>query len=136
MRYDVVTASDLPVNREVYGEVADYFNPYDTGSLVTGLWGVIGDAGAGAARERLRWADTVEKLEVQNCPSIEGQFDLKNARESRILRWFQTKSASDFAYSAVMESITGQDGVFQQNRPATERTLPARAHPAAMGLFP
>lgn len=52
----VVAASDIPVHREVYGEAADYFDPYDTRSLVNGLQGLIGDAGAEAARERLRTA--------------------------------------------------------------------------------
>jgi len=50
----VVAASDIPVHREVYGEAAEYFDPYDTGSLVASLRGLISDSGAEAVRETLR----------------------------------------------------------------------------------
>ena len=50
----VVAASDIPVHREVYGDAADYFDPYDTGSLVASLQRLISDADAVRARERLR----------------------------------------------------------------------------------
>jgi glycosyltransferase involved in cell wall biosynthesis len=52
----VVAASDIPVHREVYGDASEYFDPYDTGSLVASLQGLISDSGAEAARERLREA--------------------------------------------------------------------------------
>lgn len=52
----VVAASDIPVHREVYGEAADYFDPYDTGSLVASLQRLISDADAVQTREGLRAA--------------------------------------------------------------------------------
>ncbi|WP_197513037.1 glycosyltransferase family 4 protein [Acidihalobacter aeolianus] len=52
----VVAASDIPVHREVYGDAAAYFNPYDTGSLVAALqnmaFSVDADAQLAALREQ------------------------------------------------------------------------------------
>lgn len=50
----VVAASDIPVHREVYGEAADYFDPYDTGSLVASLQRLISGPESESAREALR----------------------------------------------------------------------------------
>ncbi len=52
----MVAASDIPVHREVYGEAAEYFDPYDTGSLTASLQGLIAGAGAETTLERLRGA--------------------------------------------------------------------------------
>lgn len=51
----VVAASDIPVHREVYGEAANYFDPYNTGSLVETLSGLLGGGDAATRlREELR----------------------------------------------------------------------------------
>jgi glycosyltransferase involved in cell wall biosynthesis len=43
----IVAASDIPVHREVYGEASEYFDPYDTASLVNVLSQLIyGDQAA------------------------------------------------------------------------------------------
>jgi len=41
----VVAASDLPVHREVYGDAAEYFNPYSTSEMSRALAGLIEAAG-------------------------------------------------------------------------------------------
>ncbi len=41
----VVAASDLPVHREVYGDAAEYFNPYSTSEMSRALAGLIDPAG-------------------------------------------------------------------------------------------
>ena len=41
----VVAASDLPVHREVYGDAAEYFNPYSTSEMCRALAGLIDAAG-------------------------------------------------------------------------------------------
>ena len=38
----VVAASNLPVHREIYGDAADYFNPYATEDLVRVLSHLLG----------------------------------------------------------------------------------------------
>jgi glycosyltransferase involved in cell wall biosynthesis len=48
----VVAASDLPVHREVYGDAAEYFNPYATDTLVAALKRLI-DADDAAHRQSL-----------------------------------------------------------------------------------
>jgi len=50
----VVAASDIPVHREVYGDAAEYFDPYDTGSLVAALRQIIYSPDAANAQDRLR----------------------------------------------------------------------------------
>ena len=52
----VVAASDIPVHREVYGEAAEYFDPYDTSSLVAALRKLIDAPDAESRREALRAA--------------------------------------------------------------------------------
>lgn len=52
----VVAASDIAVHREVYGDAADYFDPYDTASLVAAMQRLIADTDAPARREALRAA--------------------------------------------------------------------------------
>lgn len=50
----VVAASDIPVHREVYGNSTEYFDPYDTDSLVETLNRLIYDDEAEGRRDRLR----------------------------------------------------------------------------------
>ena len=50
----VVAASDIAVHREVYGEAAEYFDPYDTSSLVAALRRLIDAPEAENRREALR----------------------------------------------------------------------------------
>ena len=50
----VVAASDIPVHHEVYGEASEYFDPYDTASLVQCLRRLIDAPDAEARREQLR----------------------------------------------------------------------------------
>ncbi|MGD9888333.1 MAG: glycosyltransferase family 4 protein [Halothiobacillaceae bacterium] len=50
----IVAASDIPVHREVYGEAAEYFDPYDTASVVQALSKVMYDDQAQAIQEQLR----------------------------------------------------------------------------------
>ncbi len=52
----VVAASDIPVHREVYGDAAEYFDPYDTASLVGALQTLLSGAEAEPRRESLRRA--------------------------------------------------------------------------------
>jgi glycosyltransferase involved in cell wall biosynthesis len=52
----VVAASDIPVHREVYGDAADYFDPYDTASLVEALRAMIYAPDAAQRCEALRVA--------------------------------------------------------------------------------
>jgi glycosyltransferase involved in cell wall biosynthesis len=52
----VVAASDIPVHREVYGEAALYFDPYDTQSVVQALQALIYADDAPERTERLRSA--------------------------------------------------------------------------------
>jgi glycosyltransferase involved in cell wall biosynthesis len=49
----LVVASDIRVHRDVFGEAADYFNPYDAAALRTVLQQLIGGDGA-SRREELR----------------------------------------------------------------------------------
>lgn len=46
-----VAASDIPVHREVFGDAAQYFNPYSAESLVHALETVLEPAGEGLRRE-------------------------------------------------------------------------------------
>jgi glycosyltransferase involved in cell wall biosynthesis len=46
-----VAASDIPVHREVFGEAAQYFNPYSVESLTHAIESVIDPAGQGLRRE-------------------------------------------------------------------------------------
>ncbi|XTI73155.1 glycosyltransferase family 4 protein [Acidithiobacillus sp. AC3] len=50
----VTVASDIPVHREVYGEATEYFDPYDTASLVAALRPLLYGSEAEARREALR----------------------------------------------------------------------------------
>ncbi|MCR1346998.1 glycosyltransferase family 4 protein [Acidithiobacillus ferrooxidans] len=50
----VVAASDIPVHREIYGNAAEYFNPYDTASVVYTLRQIIYSADAETIQTRLR----------------------------------------------------------------------------------
>lgn len=50
----VVAASDIPVHHEVYGEASEYFDPYDTSSLVDTLRRLIDAPDAEGRREELR----------------------------------------------------------------------------------
>ena len=59
----VVAASDIAVHREVYGDAAEYFDPYDTSSLVAALRKLIDAPDAEARREALRAAG-IEKSEA------------------------------------------------------------------------
>ncbi|MGP8032892.1 MAG: glycosyltransferase family 4 protein [Steroidobacteraceae bacterium] len=46
-----VAASDIPVHREVFGDAAQYFNPYSVDSLVHAVESVIDPAGEGLRQE-------------------------------------------------------------------------------------
>jgi glycosyltransferase involved in cell wall biosynthesis len=46
-----VIASDIPVHREVYGDAAEYFNPYSAGDAARAIQAVIGPAHAARRRE-------------------------------------------------------------------------------------
>lgn len=50
----VVAASDIPVHREIYAQATEYFDPYDTDSLVETLRMLIYGEAAEARREALR----------------------------------------------------------------------------------
>ncbi|MHB9137298.1 MAG: glycosyltransferase, partial [Acidithiobacillus ferrooxidans] len=50
----VVAASDIPVHREVYGDAACYFDPYDTASVVEVLRQIICSPDAESLQARLR----------------------------------------------------------------------------------
>jgi len=52
----VVAASDIAVHREVYGNAAEYFDPYDTTGLVQALRRLIDAPDSDARREALRRA--------------------------------------------------------------------------------
>nr|WP_163098085.1 glycosyltransferase family 1 protein [Acidithiobacillus ferrianus]NDU42848.1 glycosyltransferase [Acidithiobacillus ferrianus] len=52
----VVAASDIPVHREVYGDAARYFDPYDTASVVDALRGMIYGPDAKTVQSHLRAA--------------------------------------------------------------------------------
>jgi hypothetical protein len=52
----VVAASDIAVHREVYGEAAVYFDPYDTQSVVQSLQTLVYAEDAPARTEALRAA--------------------------------------------------------------------------------
>ena len=54
----VVAASDIPVHREVYGDAARYFDPYDTASLVQTLQQMIYRHDASETQATLRAAGT------------------------------------------------------------------------------
>jgi glycosyltransferase involved in cell wall biosynthesis len=50
----VVAASDIPVHREVYGDAACYFDPYNTASVVEVLRQIICSPDAESLQARLR----------------------------------------------------------------------------------
>lgn len=50
----VVAASDIPVHREVFGDAAEYFDPYDTASVVDCLHGLVAAEDAQSRRDGLR----------------------------------------------------------------------------------
>lgn len=50
----ITIASDIPVHREVYGEAAEYFDPYSTASLVKGLKKVLYDKDSQTLRDEMR----------------------------------------------------------------------------------
>ena len=50
----ITIASDIPVHREVYGEAAEYFDPYSTASLVKGLKKVLYDQDSPTLRDEMR----------------------------------------------------------------------------------
>ncbi|WP_298292999.1 glycosyltransferase [Thiomonas sp.] len=52
----VVAASDIPVHREVYGDAAVYFDPYDTASVVQALRSLLDAPDAKERAEALRQA--------------------------------------------------------------------------------
>ena len=56
----VVAASDIPVHREVYGEAARYFDPYDTASLAGTLRQIIYSPDADALQGQLRASGAVQ----------------------------------------------------------------------------
>jgi glycosyltransferase involved in cell wall biosynthesis len=60
-----VVASDIPVHRDVYGDAAEYFNPYDSQQLVQAIQRVIDPAQA-ARREALVAAG--ERVSAQYLP--------------------------------------------------------------------
>jgi glycosyltransferase involved in cell wall biosynthesis len=60
-----VVASDIPVHRDVYGDAAEYFNPYDTTQLVQAIVQVI-DPALPARREALVAAG--ERVSAQYLP--------------------------------------------------------------------
>ena len=55
----VVAASDIPVHREVFGDAADYFNPYAVGSLVQSLERLLAADAADLRRGLLERGDAV-----------------------------------------------------------------------------
>jgi glycosyltransferase involved in cell wall biosynthesis len=58
----VVAASDLPVHREVYGDAAEYFNPYSASEMSRALAGLIGTAGQARRAELVTLgADVAER---------------------------------------------------------------------------
>jgi glycosyltransferase involved in cell wall biosynthesis len=50
----VVIASEIPVHQEVYGNAAEYFDPYSTASLVKAIKKVVYDGGADEVQQNLR----------------------------------------------------------------------------------
>src|SRR5712672_146084 len=50
----IAVASDIPVHREIYGDAAEYFDPYSTMSLVSALRKVLYDPDAVRCQEKLR----------------------------------------------------------------------------------
>jgi len=50
----VVVASEIAVHKEIYGEAAEYFDPYDTASLVSSLHRIIYSPDATSIQSRLR----------------------------------------------------------------------------------
>ena len=67
----IVAASDIPVHREVYGEAAVYFDPYETASLVSALRSMIYGEDANATRIQLQDAgmqQTAQYLPDQIIP--------------------------------------------------------------------
>jgi glycosyltransferase involved in cell wall biosynthesis len=50
----LVAASDIPVHREIYGEAAEYFDPYSTMSLVGSLRKLLYSEDSAALRDSLR----------------------------------------------------------------------------------
>jgi len=50
----VVIASDIPVHREVYGDAAEFFNPYSTRSLVEAIQKVLYSPESTRNQEQLR----------------------------------------------------------------------------------
>lgn len=70
----VVAASDIPVHREIYGEAAEYFDPYDTSSLVDCLESLIFEVDSNSRREKLR-AIGIEKSDLYLPEKIVPQWE-------------------------------------------------------------
>ncbi len=84
----VVAASDIPVHNEVYGEAAEFFDPYDTASVVRALCHLMYEPGADQRREALRTAGlehSVRYLPEHIVPQWEA-FLQRAAEEARAAR--------------------------------------------------
>jgi glycosyltransferase involved in cell wall biosynthesis len=55
----VVAASDIPVHREIYGDAADYFNPYSTEDMAAVIGNVISGCHANHREERISRGSTI-----------------------------------------------------------------------------
>ena len=56
----VVAASDIPVHREIYGDAAFYFDPYDPDDIANALQALLHDPQAETLRETLRNAGAAQ----------------------------------------------------------------------------
>ncbi len=56
-----VAASDLPVHREIYGEAAEYFNPYSVDDTVEALSRILDDRSGGRRQQLERLGATVSR---------------------------------------------------------------------------
>jgi glycosyltransferase involved in cell wall biosynthesis len=84
----VVAASDIPVHREVYGDAAMYFDPYDTKSLVDALRPMIYEDGAEDLRSRLRVTGAAQSgkyLPEKILPQWESFLQLVGSKSAREL---------------------------------------------------
>jgi glycosyltransferase involved in cell wall biosynthesis len=62
-----VAASDIPVHREVFGEAAQYFNPYSVESLTHAIESVIDPAGQGLRQELIERGARVAERYTQEA---------------------------------------------------------------------
>lgn len=82
----VVAASDIPVHREVYGDAAMYFDPYDTKSVVDALRPMIYDGGAEDLLAGLRvagLAQSAKYLPERILPQWQQFLQLVGAKSAR-----------------------------------------------------